>query len=242
MPTAFAAQPRRLKTMLANQTASPGLRVHRGAERRALPEPPAPAAARRRRRSTSGTSTSRWRSTRTGSPTRATSRSSSSAASISPTMKPLVERYLGSLPSIHRQGDVEGRRRAHADDDRREDGREGHRAQEPGRDRLHRTVRVQPDAARRDPRDGGDSAARGCSRRFARIWAAPTASARARATRRSRSPSTRSAIDFGCDPKRTDDLIKRVFEEIEKFKTQRSDREAGHRREGGAAEGLRQPT
>lgn len=26
-------------------------------------------------------------------------------------------------------------------------------------------------------------------------------------------------IDFGCDPKRTDDLIKRVFEEIEKFKT-----------------------
>jgi zinc protease len=25
-------------------------------------------------------------------------------------------------------------------------------------------------------------------------------------------------IDFGCDPKRTDDLIKRVFEEIEKLK------------------------
>jgi len=26
------------------------------------------------------------------------------------------------------------------------------------------------------------------------------------------------SIDFGCDPKRTDDLIKRVFEEIEKYK------------------------
>jgi zinc protease len=27
------------------------------------------------------------------------------------------------------------------------------------------------------------------------------------------------AIDFGCDPKRTDDLIKRVFEEVEKYKS-----------------------
>ena len=61
---------------------------------------------------------------------------------------------------------------------------------------------------------------RGCWRRFARTWAAPTASPRTQSyRRRSPSPDYSIAIQFGCDPQRTDDLVKRVFEEIEQFKT-----------------------
>ena len=48
-----------------------------------------------------------------------------------PTMKPLVERYLGGLPATHRKENVEGRRHEPADRRRREAGRQGHRAEEP---------------------------------------------------------------------------------------------------------------
>ena len=42
-------------------------------------------------------------------------------------------------------------------------------------------------------------------------------------------PEYSISINFGSAPERTDDLIKRVFEEIEKFKTERADRETAHR-------------
>ena len=96
------------------------------------------ASPRRRRRWTSGTSRSRWRSTRRASPTRATSRSSSSAASRRRAIKPLVETYIASLPATRAQRDVARSRHRAADRRRREDDREGHRAEEPGGDRLLR--------------------------------------------------------------------------------------------------------
>ena len=91
-------------------------------------------------------------------------------------IKPLVERYLGSLPSLHRQetwkdvgiGAAQGRRR--------EDGQEGHRAEEPGGHRLHRADRVRHAAPGRAPRARHRSRDRGCGRACARRWAAPTAS------------------------------------------------------------------
>ena len=61
-----------------------------------------------------------------------------------PTIKPLVERYLGSLPSLHRKEagrDVGIRPPARR---RREAGHQGHDAEEPGRRRLHRAVPEQP--------------------------------------------------------------------------------------------------
>ena len=61
---------------------------------------------------------SRWRSTRRASPTRATSRSSSSAASRPRCIKPLVETYIASLPATHAARDV-ARPRHHAADRRR---------------------------------------------------------------------------------------------------------------------------
>ena len=57
------------------------------------------------------------------------------------TMKPLVERYLGALPSTRRKETWKDVGVRHADGRHREDGRERHRAQEPGRDRVHRPVR-----------------------------------------------------------------------------------------------------
>ena len=101
-----------------------------------------------------------------------------------------------------------------------EAGREGHRAEEPDGDRLHRAVRVQPGAARRDPRDGAGARRRACARRCARISAAPTASRVSAelledpASRIHARRSTSAAI-----PTRTDELVKRVFQEIELLKT-----------------------
>ena len=74
------------------------------------------------------------------------------------------------------EGDLEGRRPQYADRRHREARREGHRAEEPGRHRLHRPVPVQPGAARRDPRDGPGArdpaarvAARGSRRHLQRL-------------------------------------------------------------------------
>ena len=74
------------------------------------------------------------------------------------TMKPLVERYLATLPSIRRKEtwkDVGVRPTA---GHRREDGGERDRAQEPGRDHVHRTVRVRRSAPPDDPGDGAHAA------------------------------------------------------------------------------------
>ena len=59
------------------------------------------------------------------------------------TIKPLVETYIASLPATHARRDVARPRHHAADRRRREDGREGHRAEEPGGDRVLRPVRLQ---------------------------------------------------------------------------------------------------
>ena len=203
---------------------------------RALPEPSAPATARRRRRSTSGTSTSRWRSTRIGSPTPATSRSSSSAASTSPTMKPLVERYLGALPvdpPARRPGRTSACARRPASIEKTVEKGIEPKSQVAivftGPFEYDQTQRVairamaeilQRAAARDHPRGAGRHLQH---QRERRLHEDPDA----------RIPIT---IDFGCDPKRTDDLIKRVLRGDREIQERRPDREAARRREGGAAQ------
>ena len=67
-------------------------------------------------------------------------------------------RALPRQPAVDpAEGDVEGRRGADADGRDCEAGGEGHRAQEPDGDALHRAVRVHAGTARRDSRDDGDS-------------------------------------------------------------------------------------
>ena len=58
-------------------------------------------------------------------------------------MKPLVERYLASLPALHRKESGTRHRHPSARRRGREAGREGPRAEEPGGRRLHRAVREQ---------------------------------------------------------------------------------------------------
>ena len=220
-----------MKTLMANQTATPGFAFAEALDVGAVPEPSAPPAARRRRRSIE------WNLDKSMAFYKDRFADASDFTFVFvgsfdlPTMKPLVERYLGGLPSTHRQGDVEGRRRQAADRRHPEDRREGHRAEEPGGDRLHRAVRIQPDAARRDPRDGRDAADRGCSRPIREdLGGTYSITASAELPEDPERPSTRSAIEFGCDPKRIDDLVKRVFEGDREVQDQRSDREAAERR------------
>ena len=63
-----------------------------------------------------------------------------------PTIKPLVERYLGSLPSLHRKetGRDVGIRPPTGVVEK--EVRQGHRAEEPSRRRLHRPVPEQSSA------------------------------------------------------------------------------------------------
>ena len=121
--------------------------------------------------------------------------------SFTPEMiKPLVETYVASLPATRAQRDVARPRRRAADRRRREDGREGDRAEEPGGDRLLRPVRLR----RRAPAGaaGDDAAAavaavrrdpRGARRHLQHHR-------RAAHGRRCRGPNTRVRIDWTCDP------------------------------------------
>ena len=118
----------------------------------------------------------------------------------SPTMKPLVERYLGGLPSHPPEGDVEGRRRADADRRRREARREGHRAEEPD-------ARSSSPARSNTTRRSASRSARWrrCSRRrlleVLREDLGGTYSVTPRrATRRCRRRSMQSTIAFGSEP------------------------------------------
>ena len=136
----------RAKAVLANQQASPACAFSETlqttlSQNHPRARPMTPDAHRR-----DEPRASRWRSTRTASPTPATSRSSSSAASTSTTMKPLVERYLGVAARRSRRKetwkDVGIRPPTGVVE---KDGQEGHRAEEPGRHRLHRAVPVRPE-------------------------------------------------------------------------------------------------
>ena len=89
------------------------------------------------------------RSTRTGSPTPATSCSCSRAASTSPPSGPLVTRYLASLPSTGRKESWKDTGITTAARRGGEARREGDRAPEPGARGLLRPVQVGPHRARR---------------------------------------------------------------------------------------------
>jgi zinc protease len=134
------------------------------------------------------------------------------------TMKPLVERYLGALPSIHRKEswkDVGVRTPTGVIEKKVEKGIEpksevaivfsgpfeydqAHRVAiramaEVLQTRLLETIREEL----------GGTYSISASQSYQKIP----------------NPEYSITIDFGCAPQRTDDLIKRVFEEIEKFKT-----------------------
>jgi zinc protease len=134
------------------------------------------------------------------------------------TMKPLVERYLGALPSIHRKEswkDVGVRTPAGIVEKKVEKGVEPKSEAAivfsgPFEwDQTHRiAVRSMSEVLQtrlleiiREELGGTYS-----------ITASPS-------YQKNPNPVYAITIEFGCAPQRTDDLIKRVFQEIEKFKT-----------------------
>ena len=112
------------------------------------------------------------------------------------TMKPLVERYLGSLPSLQPEGSGARRRHPSAHRRRREDGDEGARAAQPGGHRLHRAVQEHAPGAARRPH------ARGHARRQP---AARAARGSRRHLRRQRRARLREAAGGGVP---ADDLVR----------------------------------
>ena len=98
-PTAFAAMKAQALALLANQMASPDAVFGQTLDAALSGEQSAAPARDAGERGEVEPRHSRWRSTRRASPTPATSRSSSSAASRPRRIKPLVETYLASLPA-----------------------------------------------------------------------------------------------------------------------------------------------
>ena len=146
-------------------------------------------------------------------------------------MKPLAEHYLGGLPSLHRQEtwkDVGMRAPAGVVEKRVE---KGHRAEEPGRDHLQRAVPVRSGASRRacTPR-------RSCSRRRLREALREDLGGTYSVTINDNSSKIPSSEyddrhrSSGAIRTRTNDLVKRVFQEIDAVKTNGVDREAAARR------------
>ena len=149
-------------------------------------------------------------------------------------IKPLVEQYLGSLPSLRRQRNLEERRHHAAEGRRGEDGQEGHRAEEPGGHRLHRADRVRLPAPGRARRARPSSSKRGCGRRL-REALSGTYGVQVDANA-SKIPEPRYSItiDFGCDPERTEELVKALFREIETLKAKGPTEKEVERCAGGA--------
>ena len=135
-------------------------------------------------------------------------------------MKPLAERYLGGLPSLHRQEtwkDVGMRAPAGVVEKRVEKGIEPKSEAAiifNGPFQFDQAHRVALHAAI------ASSSRAACARRCASSSAAPTASPPTTTRRRSRSSSTRSSSSSGAIPERTNDLVKRVFQEVDAVKTQ----------------------
>ena len=157
------------------------------------------------------------------------------------TMKPLVERYLGALPSTHRKetwkdvGDAPAdaawsRRRSRRASSRRA----RRRSSSPARSSTTRTQRIAIRAMADDARRPG------CARRCARISAAPTASPSSASYLNEPRSEFTVAIDFGCDPKRTDDLVKSRLRGDREAQGDGPDREAGRRHARDAPAGLRE--
>ena len=134
-----------------------------------------------------------------------------------PTIKPLVERYLGSLPSLHRKKPerTSGSGRPAASS-RSRSPKGPH--QEPGRRGVHWGVPEQSEKpgdrsgplehARRQP---AARPQRG-SRRDVRVSVSPDFTKRP-------TEDYRLTITFACDPARTQDLIKALFDVVDEFRT-----------------------
>ena len=137
-----------------------------------------------------------------------------------PTMKPLVERYLGALPSTHRKETWKDIGMHPAEGGRREARRE--RASSPRARRASSFAgpfQYNQEQRVAHPRDGGRARRPGCANRCARISAAPTASRRRPGYSKFPREEYSLSIDFGSSPDRTEELVKSVFREIELLKT-----------------------
>ena len=147
------------------------------------------------------------------------------------TMKPLVERYLGSLPSIHRQEswkDVGMRPPKGVIEKEVEKGLEP-----KSQVRIVFTGPFDWNQTQRIAIRAMSQVLHGRLRDALREELGGTYSVGASANyRKIPSQEYSVAIDFGCDPRRTDDLVKRVFQEIDKLKTSgATDREVSDIRE-----------
>ena len=182
---------------------------------------------------------SRSPSTRTALPTRATSRSRSSAAS-SLDDDEAARRALPGRPAVDSaEGNLEGRGTGDAKG-RRHSGRWTKASSPRARPRScsRGPFQYRPDSTHRDSRDGHrarEPAARRAPRRSRRhVQCERVADLRQVSTR-----GIRVSIDFGCSPDRTEALIKTVFDRDRKAQGLRSDRTAGRGCEGRLAPGLR---
>ena len=134
------------------------------------------------------------------------------------TMKPLVERYLASLPALHRNESAKDVGIRPADRHRRARGEKRHRAQEPGQHCVHRNV-----PERREHRLTLRAMAEmlsGTLHRTLREELGGTygVSVEPRFTQRP-TEAYRITISFACDPARTEALTRTAFELIDKFRT-----------------------
>jgi zinc protease len=214
---AFAAQQAQLKTLLANQTASPAYAFNE-AMNQALYQ------GHLRRRPLTPAIIDQWNLDKSMAFYKERFADASDFTFFFvgnfdlPTLQPLVERYLGSLPSTHRKEtwkDVGVRLPSTLIQKTVEKGIEP-KSQVAivfnGKFDYNQTQRVAIRAMA--------EILSGRLLETIREDLGGTYSIRAsQSYTRNPNPEYSVTIDFGCDPKRTDDLVKRVFEEIEKLKT-----------------------
>ena len=155
-----------------------------------------------------------------------------------PTIKPLVERYLGSLPSLRRKeaGRDVGIRPPPASSRRRSTKGSTPKSQ-VGR-RVQRSVPEQPEnrvIVRAMANTLGGNLQRVLREDLGGTYGVSVV---ARFTKRP-IEEYRLTISFACDPARTQDLVKTLFEVIDDFKTTGPGAGAGRRRASGAAAGSR---
>ena len=207
------------RIQLTNQMATPGFAFSQALNDALTQGTSAGADAARRRSRSDEPRQVDGRSTRTASPTRATSPSSSSARSIrrrsgrsSSSTSPRCRRSIARKSA--RDFDIKP---APGITTKRVE--KGIEPKADTRRDLHRAVPVQPRHPSRHPRDGHGRSRAASATPCAKRWAAPTASAPRPATATSRSRRYTLQIGFGSDPTKTDALVARVFEEIDRLKT-----------------------
>jgi zinc protease len=215
--TAFAVQQAQIKTLLANQTASPGYAFSQALNSALYQNHP-------RRQMMTPAMVDQWNLDKSLAFYKDRFADASDFTFVFvgsfdlPTIQPLVERYLGGLPATHRHEtwkDIGVRTPTTTVQKTVEKGIEP-KSQVSivmnGRFEYNQTQRVAIRAMAEIlssrlletiREDLGGTYSINASSNYQKI---PNA-------------EYTISIDFGCDPKRTDDLIKRVFEEIEKFRS-----------------------